>query len=384
MDDTEFRALPPEFQGLFRAFAQMTQEATANNDLDAVRSVWRKLKAHSAERDAMNKRALNATPEVGMALVEQIGTFEKGVSELFGEKYKSERDGRMIVSTRGGGFRWVISQGIRTLLTPTMSTKEVTKQTNRQGATYVVGAREHKIAIDPRLFDDMVQLHPDGIHIFNADSGQDETVIPWDQSRSLAFGTNASAYVDWINERIRPLFKGTAQSQWIPWGTFTIKDRQSGQILVTALLNHPAEFRKKLEKLRDKMVPVAIRVEKLEAKEPLNITDAVNCLPVYMREKAAELLGYDLEDQKWLTGRHYAVKLGEYKAVFQGEAFNSWEACVVRIEEVMENIRTNHPEWLNAPKDEALFITFLKSIAKRFEPFAGGEWKARIKKIVGK
>lgn len=365
-------SLPGDVQGLISGMYQMVREAVRAKNHRQLMSAFRFARGHVLSRAQQNRLAIMTVTEHQKAKQDERAAFYKEAHKLFDSKHFISHEGEQIISTRSGGGWWYLGQGLLVVFNPQQKTTEI-KEKGSGGSTVVI--KQTKLRVDTNLFDDFIQLTPDGVVIHNPSRGSDRYVVEWSQASSLIISTNASAYIDPVNRWIRPMFKGWAQSPWVPFGTLTIVDRQSGTTLVTALMGNPDAFRVKLQKLIKAMQPHAVSSERVDPVAPIDLQMMIGTFDGPIREEMQELL----QRARRKVGRVVLPPPGKRERgatmyTFHGEVLDD-EAMKKSIEKALQEIRAQHPE-LHPEKMQAL-----KDLAAKMEPFAGEPLKSALRKI---
>jgi hypothetical protein len=368
--------MPPEASAILGGFNEMVKEVVRTRDRAGLMRAFAFAHAQARDRARNNYLAFMTVEQRREAHAEQRVLFERELKTQFGKEV-TDINGEIGASTREGGLGWAVKQGFLVLLNPVDESIEI-KQKAAGKETVVKKTVFH---IKPGLFDDWVAVTWQGIIISNPDSGQDLYTIEWSDTNSLVFSTNATFLVDPINSYIMPLRKAWAHRQFVPFGTFTIKDRQSGKTLVTAVMMRPDEFKRKIEKLRSKMLPAAIP-SKVDVKymAPLEVEDFLRALPGSLHEEIRDLLVMDGRSA-W---RRFSHKVGinwkekltvaDWQAnpnistlfVFQGKQYADEKAMAESIQNAMRNIvREVDPDTRRAR------MRALQEVARRMRPHVG-------------
>lgn len=271
----EVKNLSAEDRGIIDAFVDELKHGVKKGDLQQIMRAWGLVKANVKNRENINRMAfLESGHGVNESKIDRV-FFEKEIRRLFPEEKLIDYKGEKIFSTRKGGFGWAGDRVIKILLNP---------KKEKDGDRIV-------LKIDTGLFDDDFGLSSRGIIIWNSDLEDNETLIPWEYTNNLMFSPNATAYVDWFNSRIRPVFS-KEQGSWMPTGVLRISDRMSKQDLVTVLVNNPEKYARALDELRKEMTSRTgvLRVgETPVARNPLKIGHFVGEISEEMVEKIEEM-----------------------------------------------------------------------------------------------
>ncbi len=359
IDRAQFLLLDQQVQGLVSAFFQMAKDAVATRNRHGLLKAWRFAQQHVASRAETNKLAFMSVPDHQRAMADQGAVFLKEAAALFSPKSLIMVNGQQVISTRHGGGLWYLGQMTLVVLNPVHKTREI--QTESGGGKKVT-VKKTVVTIDPGLFDDFIKLTPDGIVISNPDLGSDEFLVPWSQADTLIISTNATMLVDPVNSYIRPMFKGLAQSQWIPFGTITIKDRQSGNMLVTALMMHPDKFKDKLQTLIKKMKPHSVSPNRVDPVAPIDLEMFMGALPSGVREDIMDMMGMDGRAKQ----HRFKHTLGTRMFTFRGAEYADEDTMRAEIEKAMKAIIREVDPNIRRERLQAL-----KDLAEKVKPFAG-------------
>lgn len=372
LNRADLLSLPGDVQGLISGMYQMVREAVRAKNHRQLMSAFRYARGHVLARAEQNRLAIMTVSEHQKAKLDERAAFYKEAHRLFESKHFMTVEGEQIISTRSGGGWWYLGQGLLVVFNPQEKTTEI-KEKGHSGSTVVV--KQTKLRIDKDLFDDFIQLTPEGVVIHNPSLGSDRYVVEWSQASSLIVTTNASAYIDPVNRWIRPMFKGWAQSPWVLFGTLKIVDRQSGKTLVTALMVYPDAFRVKLQKLIKAMQPHAVSSERVDPIAPIDLQMMIGTFDGPIREEMQALL----QRSRRKIGKVVLPPPGKRERgatmyTFHGEVLDD-DAMKKSIEKALQEIRSQHPE-LHLEKMQAL-----KNLAAKMEPFAGEPLKSALRKI---
>lgn len=369
MDRSQFLLLDKEVQGLISAFFQMAKESATTKNRHGLLKAWRFAQQHVSSRAETNRMAFMTVPEHQRAMADQGVAFVKEATALFGSKSLITVNGQQVISTREGGGLWYLGQMTLVVFNPVPKTREI--QTESGGGKKVT-VKKTVVTIDPGLFDDFIKLTPDGVVISNPDLGTDEFLVPWSQADTLIISTNATMLVDPINSFIRPMFKGLAQSQWVPFGTVTIKDRQSGNLLVTALMMHPDKFKDKLQTLIKKMKPHAVSPNRVDPVAPVDLEQFMAAIPGNIREDIMDMMGMDGRAQR----HRHKHALGTQVFTFRGVEYADEESMRAEIEKAVSAI-VREPD----PDIRRERLHALQELAEKVKPFAGKVLKKVLDRV---
>jgi len=297
-DLARLRALSPETQGLLHGFYHTLGKAALKKNRRKTVDAWKQAIEHIKEIEFVNQQVFGSPSEFSHLVNEQKETFARVAAKIFGKEKIITISGEPAISSRTGGIRWAINQTLMVLASP--QKKEI-QQTQKlvAGSTRLSETRiETKIELDPKLFDDYIQATWQGIIIHNPDMGNDRLLIPWSETNTLAFESDAALLIDPINKIIRPLNKKWAQSSWQPFGILRIRDRGNGGILVNVLMVKPDDFAKKIETLKRQMIKTAVSTKELVAREPVFLKDFVMAIPPQIKEEVLGLIAEENSRRK--------------------------------------------------------------------------------------
>lgn len=379
----ELLQMPPEVAVELSGFIEAIKQATESRDRRAVMSAFMRAHADAAARKQENFLAFMSSEQHASAIGDQKAAFNHAVRTIFGKEavMLETNEGPVLgVSSRTGGLKWAFGQGWRVLINPQQVKTEVSQTSKGQKSS----VSSFAFRPDADLFDDYAILTWKGIGISNSSSGADFTWVEWPETNGLAISTNATFLADPINRWILPLNKKTALKQWVPSGTFTVTDRQSGKKIVTALMPWPQQFQHKFEDLRRKMIPVSVPTIKpvgKQGKAPIEVTDYVGALPGSLGEEIMELLMGDGRSG-WRKFSHILPKdgltwktrptLADWKKnprmtqlfVFRGKQYADEIQMAKSLEEALQDIKSRYPD-LQAKQEK---LSALKQIAAKMRP----------------
>lgn len=376
VDQETFMSWQPDVQAIASTFRLMIKRAAEAGDRRGALEAWRYAQGHVANRLDANKQYFASKGAPARAAARQSDVFYTEAQRLFGANSFVTDHGKRFITTRVGGGIWALKQATLVLLNPVTQIEEVSKSQGIGGGRRVVSVRKTYLHLDPGLFSDFIKLTPEGIVISNPDLGLDEYLLTWDLTGTIQITTNAAAWVDPINEYIRPLSKKTAQSPWVPMGTLTIKDRQSGQLLVTIVMLRPAEFREKLEKLIAKLKTSAVVTTDVKPEAPIDLWQCAGVLTGDDTELVRELLQN--------TRRRYATHVvaaprsavrGSTLITFQGKQLATVEELELAIQEALAKYKRE-------PTRQHEFMRSLQELAKRMRPYVGKSSQKLLDQVI--
>ena len=367
-EQIDMRDLPEDIRGLLDGFRTRISKGIDGKDIAIIVDAYTQAKELVINRTRTNEQAFMKTAGRNTLKDEQSAKFIKEATRLFGVKAFTEVKGKRVISTRTGGTWWYLRQALWVLLNPVSSETTATKQQMSGSTETKVSVKKGNLRPKIELFDDYLHLTEDGIELLNPTKGSDLLFYPWaNAERMLALSSNASAYVDPINQYIRPLFKKTAQSPWVPLGALTIRNQQSGQMLVQVLMLHPNEFRVKVQELMGIMKQGAVS-DTVTPATPIRIRQYISTLSPDARKKMESILrvwNRRLYTSKWKTDDNGNAFSRIF--AFRGKQFADIAPWLVSVKTAMEDAKNKWPEL--SPKERNELKKSLQQLAVKLEPF---------------